>query len=234
MQNLPLWTSCTRYTPILHTILSSKTPLPFLEKLLTVAYSESPPDDMNLDITVQNGSGETPLVVAFQSGDEAIIRLLLSQRNVDADLRDGQGRSSLHFALMDGLGGGRKTARAPLFGPRPSTKLRDFEASRWDVYALSHPTSTQHPLGSRVVFLGDFFAAWKASGWWSLGVPASRLDHANPRYSDSTRVHTRVERTLTTPISSPEVLNKRSEDQEVQDVQWPRRKALDLSLNLRW
>ncbi|TEB24269.1 hypothetical protein FA13DRAFT_1714750 [Coprinellus micaceus] len=35
---------------------------------------------------------------------------------------------------MDGmrLGGRRKIARAPLFSPRPSTKLRDFEASRWD------------------------------------------------------------------------------------------------------
>jgi hypothetical protein len=44
------------------------------------------------------------------------------------------------------------------------------------------------------------YQPWQAPGWWSLGVPASQLAQANPRYSDSTRVHARVGRTPTTPI----------------------------------
>lgn len=101
-QNLPLWTSNTFDTPaILHAILLSKAPLPFLEKLFAIGNSESPPDYMDMDINVRDANGQTPLMVACQlANSEDVIRLLLSQRGVEVDARDNRGLSAFHLAAM--------------------------------------------------------------------------------------------------------------------------------------
>ena len=49
-------------------------------------------------------------------------------------------------------------ARAVVWSAPLDQTTRFFVASRWDAYASSHPTSSQHHLGPRVVFLGDFLS----------------------------------------------------------------------------
>jgi hypothetical protein len=116
------------------------------------------------------------------------------------------------------LGGGRKAARgAPLqclvCAPRPNFAFSRLLDGTRTLRPISHRRST--PLGSRVAFLGEFCRpplpptisayAWlsapASSGLVVSGRSGQPAGPGKPRDSDPTRVHARVERTPTPPIS---------------------------------